>query len=203
MERFVVIVLAAALVALLVVYLVRGPTPSSGPRPSPAPAPTTAAPAPPGALREPGPPANADRMRVLRVYDGDTMTVVPTGGGEGRPVRLIGIDTPELRPAQCYAKQAAQALRRLARPGSTVTLAPDRTKKDRYGRWLRYVWNDRGVFVNGALAREGAAYALAVKPDVTYQDLFAVLVRQARAERRGLWGACPNPRPPVHGTRSS
>ncbi|MER5319184.1 thermonuclease family protein [Streptosporangium roseum] len=189
-----VIVLAAALVALLVVYLVRGPTPPTEPRPGPAPAPTSA-------LREPRPPADAERAKVLRVYDGDTMTVTPIGGGEGQSVRLIGIDTPELRPAQCYGKEAAQALRELARPGSTVTLAPDRAKKDRYGRRLRYVWNERGVFVNGALAREGAAYALAIKPDVTYQDLFAALVQEARDRHRGLWGSCPAPRPPVHGPR--
>ncbi|MEV4185462.1 thermonuclease family protein [Streptosporangium canum] len=189
-----VVVLAAALVALLVVYLVRGPTPPTEPQPGPAPAPTSA-------RRDPRPPATAERAKVLRVYDGDTMTVAPSGGGEGQSVRLIGIDTPELRPAQCYGKEAAQALRELARPGSTVTLAPDRARKDRYGRWLRYVWNERGVFVNGALAREGAAYALAIKPDVTYQDLFAVLVGEARARHRGLWGSCPNPRPPVHGPR--
>ncbi|MFF5211660.1 thermonuclease family protein [Streptosporangium sp. NPDC000396] len=196
MERFVVIVLAAALVAMLVVYFVRGPTPPSAPRPGPAKAPAPA-------LQEPRSPTTADRVKVLRVYDGDTMTVVPPGGGDGQPVRLIGIDAPELRPAQCYGRQSAETLRRLARPGSTVRLVPDKTRKDRYGRWLRYVWNDQEVFVNGAMVREGAAYALAIKPDVTYQSLFTALVNQARAGGRGLWGTCPNPRPPVHGTRPS
>ena len=45
---------------------------------------------------------------VTKIYDGDTITL-----SNGMKVRLLQIDTPELSPAECYGKDARQALIKL------------------------------------------------------------------------------------------
>src|SRR5262245_1576960 len=90
---------------------------------------------------------------VASVYDGDTLTLT-----DGRRVRLLQIDTPELGSGECYSRAARTALVRLVPVGSRVTLEADPTldTTDRYGRLLRYVRRS-GVNVNLQLVREGAA----------------------------------------------
>jgi len=46
-------------------------------------------------------PKNAQKFRVRNVYDGDTLTLV-----DERRVRLLGIDTPEMKPPQPFSEEA-------------------------------------------------------------------------------------------------
>src|SRR3954469_21273855 len=90
---------------------------------------------------------------VASVYDGDTLRL-----RDGRRVRLLQIDTPELGSGECYSRAARSALVRLVPLGATVTLEidPALDRVDRYGRLLRYL--RRGALnVNLELVREGAA----------------------------------------------
>lgn len=128
---------------------------------------------------------------VVHITDGDTLTVSP-----GASVRLVQIDTPELGGGECFSRAAARELRRLAPVGSAVTLQADARldDKDRYGRLLRYVWRD-GVNVNLELVRRGAAAPYFYRGErgrFAAQLLAAAL--DARAHKRGLWGACPGTR---------
>ena len=68
-------------------------------------------------------PATADSgfARVEYVVDGDTVRLE-----NGRYVRLIGIDTPEVGPDDCYAAEAAREARALVQ-GRTVLLKADPT----------------------------------------------------------------------------
>ena len=59
---------------------------------------------------------------VAGVVDGDTIKVRLNGVTE--TVRLIGIDTPELNPAQCYGQKAASAMQSMVQ-GKQVMIAPD------------------------------------------------------------------------------
>ena len=71
---------------------------------------------------------------------------------------------------------------------------PGLDDKDRYGRLLRYVHaNGRNVTVE--LVRQGAAapYFYRGERGVYSQRLLSA-ARDARAARRGLWGACPSAR---------
>lgn len=82
--------------------------------------------------------ADAGAVNVVSVTDGDTIRVVLQGREE--PVRLIGIDTPELRPRPApFARQAHSHLRELL-SRRRVWLEFDATERDRYGRMLAYVW---------------------------------------------------------------
>ena len=47
-----------------------------------------------------------------------------------------------------------------------------------------------GLFVNEELVRGGFATTLEVRPNLRYAGDFRDLEREARAQGRGLWGAC-------------
>lgn len=68
---------------------------------------------------------------VTHIVDGDTIEL-----GNGRTVRLVGIDTPEA--GECGFEAASDALARLVL-GRRVQLAVSDENKDQYGRLLRYV----------------------------------------------------------------
>ena len=122
----------------------------------------------------------ADDCRVARVADGDTFYC-----RDGRKVRLIGIDTPELaqRPA---GDRARSALGRLLPAHALVRLELDAAPRDRYGRTLAYAWRgDR--LVNEAMVREGWAMLYTVPPNVRYAGRLARAQNEARARRAGLW----------------
>jgi endonuclease YncB( thermonuclease family) len=90
---------------------------------------------------------------VASVYDGDTLSL-----RDGRRVRLLQIDTPELGSGECYSRAARTALLRLTPIGRAVVLEtdPGLDRTDRYRRLLRYVKRN-GVNVNLELVRRGAA----------------------------------------------
>src|SRR5262245_34070256 len=108
-----------------------------GTEPGDAPASGTAESAPPSASAEATHDARGTRVVVATVVDGDTIEL-----RNGRRVRLLQIDTPELGSHECYAREAAAALRELLPAGSVVRLTadPKLDRLDRYGRLLRYVF---------------------------------------------------------------
>lgn len=97
---------------------------------------------------------------VTWVTDGDTLRARAADGTDLGPVRLLGIDAPELahdgRPAQCWSEQARAELDALTPVGSAITLVPDLGQDDRdvYGRLLRYVEID-GLDVSNQLIALG------------------------------------------------
>jgi micrococcal nuclease len=124
---------------------------------------------------------------VARVLDGDTIVL-----GSGEHVRLVQIDTPE-KGSECYGQAASALPRRLLPPGTSVRVEPDPSldQVDRYGRRLAYVWAG-GEDVNVRLVREGAAgvwFYDGRRGRHAHELLNAA--EQARADRKGLWAACP------------
>jgi micrococcal nuclease len=136
-------------------------------------------------------------VRVTGVVDGDTIEV-QTGGRRER-VRLLGIDTPELRGsggAECGAAAARANLRRLTRPGhggAHVRLHTDPDSgdvRDRYGRLLAYTDGPHGDLGEAQL-RAGLALVYRHRGR-TFSRLARYLRAEAaaRARRRGIWSAC-------------
>ena len=126
---------------------------------------------------------------VRRVIDGDTVELA-----DGRLVRYLGIDTPEVRrrngaqwvtDPQPFGREATEANRRLVE-GKTVRLEYDVQTHDRYGRLLAYVYHE-GQMVNAALLEEGYAHLLTIPPNVKYAEQFRALAQHARQAQRGLW----------------
>jgi micrococcal nuclease len=119
---------------------------------------------------------------VERIADGDTFSC-----RDGRRVRLIGIDTPELAQGES-GRLARAALSRLAPPGASVRLESDVAPRDRYGRELAHVWNGSRL-VNEALILEGWAMLYTVPPNVKYAERLERAQKRAHEAGAGLWGS--------------
>ncbi len=135
-------------------------------------------------------PAGADDpVRLVRVFDADTILVQLAGGTHER-VRLLGVDAPEVkgyREAEPGGEEAKARARELLGSGP-VRLEADATADDRdgYGRLLRYVRLPDGRDLGRTLIEEG--YARAYRR-FTYGRKKEYLSHesQARDEHRGLW----------------
>ena len=125
--------------------------------------------------------------KVTYVFDGDTIEIA--GGAR---VRYIGMNAPEIahpeKSAQCFGTEATVENKKLVL-GKTVTLIPDTTDKDLYGRLLRYVYvgND---FINDELVQKGYAVAEPVKPNLKFAEKFYEDQHTAQNNNVGLWSFC-------------
>ena len=103
--------------------------------------------------------------RVVRVVDGDTVRLAGLG-----PVRLIGIDTPEVFGGrECFGRQASAFAKRSLAPGAPVRYRVGAERRDRYGRLLAYVYLPDGRLFNELLAERGYATPLTI-PRVPVDD---------------------------------
>ncbi|MBD3608997.1 MAG: thermonuclease family protein [Gammaproteobacteria bacterium] len=122
---------------------------------------------------------------IAYVHDGDTVRL-----RDGRSVRLIGINTPELArkhsAEQPLAQEAKDFLNQaLASKRVGLVFGPDR--KDRHGRVLAHLMSPQGMNLNLELVRRGLAHAIAVPPNVNYLECYTRAEYRARKGRSGLW----------------
>lgn len=140
-------------------------------------------------------PVEAGPAVVIEVLDGDTV-VVRMSGYEG-PVRVVGIDTPEIehpgKPAGCFGEQAREATAAWLL-GRTADLEPALEQRDRYDRLLARLVPRDGPIARRDLARtlalSGLARELPIAPNTQDAPAIAAAVRSARRHGRGLWAAC-------------
>jgi len=131
------------------------------------------------------PSGGADWSTVRRVTDGDTILL-----DDGRRVRYIGIDTPEIdyerRRAEPFGYAAREANRKMVGKRK-IRLVTDLEPRDRYGRLLAYVYLPDGSMVNARLLRLGLAVVLFKQPNVSrFSELLSVQ-RNAMRAGLGLW----------------
>ncbi len=135
------------------------------------------------AVVEPGRP-----IKVVKAVDGDTVQLA-----NGEYLRYIGIDTPEefdpRKPVQCFAHEAAEYNRNLVE-GKEITFYHDVSVKDRYGRWLGFVYLPDGTFVNEKLVAEGYAFSYEYKPDISKSEELDLAQDMAQKSNLGLWAHC-------------
>ena len=128
------------------------------------------------------------------MIDGDTIEL-----SDGRLVRYIGIDTPEVRrraggrwveDPEPFGRAATEANRALVE-GRQVRLEYDVQHTDRFGRLLAYVYvtlpDGSEAMVNERLVADGMAQPLTIPPNVAYAERFRARAAEARRDRRGLW----------------
>ncbi|MBX3098446.1 MAG: thermonuclease family protein [Salinibacterium sp.] len=131
-------------------------------------------------------PPDATEAVVEYVHDGDTLFLT-----DGRKVRMLGINTPEIgNNLECYGDEATALLRSLLPEGTHVWVEQDVEPLDQYGRSLLFVYTDDGTNVNLELLREGAAEVEMYRPNVLFRDEIYAAQDSARAADLGLWGAC-------------
>jgi micrococcal nuclease len=130
--------------------------------------------------------------QVVGTVDGDTFDArLPEGRVER--VRMLGVDTPETKDrrtgVQCFGPEAA-AYTASRLHDRTVRLETDDERRDKYGRLLAYVYVD-GRRLGDELLRLGYARLLIIPPNERYARTLVAAELDAKAQRRGMWGACP------------
>ncbi len=125
-------------------------------------------------------------VRVVEVYDGDTIGVMIKGSRE--KIRLIGIDAPETGQ-QLWGQMAKEHLRELLEHSDwVVALEFDMQDRDKYGRLLRYVTTPDGRMLNLQMIKDGYAMLLTVPPNIRYVGEFRNAQHEARGKSIGIWG---------------
>jgi endonuclease YncB( thermonuclease family) len=136
-------------------------------------------------------PGQLPSHKVQRVVDGDTLRLA-----DGRNVRLIGLNTPEMgrqgRSAEPLAEAARQRLQALvAANEGRVSLQQGPEAKDHYGRTLAHAYDSRGRNLEALLLAEGLGYLVAVAPNLALVECQQTAERSARQARLGLWRQSP------------
>lgn len=125
-------------------------------------------------------------VRLARVADGDTLILT-----DGRKVRVLGINSPELptraRAGEPLATEAKRAAEKFFAQSETLGLVFDRESRDRYGRLLAHVYDAKGRSLAGQLLRDGLAFQVAVPPNLTYQSCLQGQEDIAREKALGVW----------------
>jgi endonuclease YncB( thermonuclease family) len=125
------------------------------------------------------------RVTVKRVNDGDTVKLA-----DGRSVRYIGVNTPEIQHErhtdEPFGLEARARNIELVQ-SKTVRLEFDIERFDDYGRTLAYVFLPDGSMVNEKLLQSGMAHCLYRMPNVKYEARLLKAQREAMQDRRGRW----------------
>ncbi|HEY9052155.1 MAG TPA: thermonuclease family protein [Gammaproteobacteria bacterium] len=135
------------------------------------------------------PPDRIDETAVVRhVHDGDTLHL-----SDGRKVRLIGIDTPEVArkqaPAEPLANEARNALRQLLRQhDNKIGLKFGLERQDKYQRLLAHLYLPDGQSVQAHLLNQGYAVAFTTPPNDRNADCYRQAEQNAIDAKRGVWG---------------
>jgi micrococcal nuclease len=132
--------------------------------------------------------------KVVGVTDGDTITVLHAGRGEG--IRLYGIDCPEKR--QAFGSKAKQATSVLSF-GKGAQAEP--VDVDRYGPTVALV-TVGDILVNEELVRQGLTWVYNQYCTRPVCAEWKRLEAEAWAARRGLWSV-PKPVAPWEFRRRS
>ena len=128
------------------------------------------------------PSANAQKIYnnipgvVVKVYDGDTLTLQNNNGIY--KIRLAGIDAPESR--QAYGNVSRNYLYNMVRDRFVYAEVHD---KDRYGRYVAKIMLDN-TDVNAEMLRAGLAWHY---KQYDKNPEYARLEQEAKRNRRGLW----------------
>ncbi|MCK8045808.1 thermonuclease family protein [Shewanella sp. 1CM18E] len=127
-----------------------------------------------------------ETVTLAHINDGDTITLT-----DGRLIRLIGIDSPEIdfqfpNLSQPYATDAKKYLSSVVEPGQTLQLAFDKKRLDPFGRTLAYVYTKDLQHLQELMLANGFAKARVYQNDYFWQCLEAV-EKRARDTKVGLW----------------
>lgn len=134
-------------------------------------------------------------FNLVRVKDGDT--IVLSGPSGEYTVRLLGINTPEMRdsrPLVRYFAEQAKSFVIKQLDGKKILLGLDPINKrkhhtDSFGRLLAYVYTaDDSTHINAEIIRQGYGFSF-VKYPCMFTDYFSMLETEARLSKRGLWNS--------------
>lgn len=122
---------------------------------------------------------------VRYIHDGDTLELK-----DGKRIRMIGINTPEIgyrdEPPQPLAIKARDLLRTQLRSGR-IFIVYDQDRYDKYGRVLAHVFDDQQNNVAAWLIQKGLGFAVSVPPNLRYRKCYHSAEQEAVMANRGVW----------------
>ena len=135
--------------------------------------------------------AGLTSVQVRQVVDGDTLRLQ-----DGRSVRLIGINAPEIgrkgRTDEPFAVAARRRLQALVDDSDAMVLLQSGVEaRDHYGRTLAYLYGRNGLGLETQLLAEGLALQVAVAPNTERAVCQQQAEQAARAAGLGLWRTSP------------
>jgi len=136
-------------------------------------------------------PSGLTQVAVQRVVDGDTLRL-----SDGRSVRMIGLNTPELgkqgRSDEPFAVAARKRLEALvAASNGRVGVLAGKESKDHYGRTLAHLYGADGANLEAQMLAEGLGFQVAVAPNVDLVACQQAAERSARLAGLGVWRQSP------------
>ncbi len=120
------------------------------------------------------------------VVDGDTIHLK-----DGRSVRLIGVNAPEVankhKAAEPLATESKKNLAAILAKSKKIGLKYGQEKYDRYLRTLAHVFLESGVNVQASQLKRGMAAHIIIPPNLRQQNCYAKHEELARSKKRGIW----------------
>jgi len=143
-------------------------------------------------------PVLKEPARVMRIINGDTLTVLYQGKWE--EIKLLGLDMPETTLTDRVYEKALknsttpaiiinrglvgrEFVKKYMQYGSQIWIEFDVQKRDRFSRLLGYVYLADGRMLNEIILRAGLSEALLIAPNLKYQQRFQELARLAQKDR--------------------
>ena len=129
------------------------------------------------------PPPQASGDCVLSfVIDGDSIRCA-----DGREIRLLSIDAPEMAQ-EPWGARAREELLRVAPTSTSLRVEYDVERVDSFGRDLAYLHLPEGDMLNEHMVASGYALAFIFPPNRRYEDRILAAEAAASAAGSGLWG---------------
>ncbi len=126
-----------------------------------------------------------DFYSVKTIYDGDTVALE-----DGRKVRLLGINTPEVqhkgKMADAGGEDAKTWLTNKLQH-TKVRLEFDFEKTDKYGRTLAHLFSEKKEHINLSLVKAGLATISIYPPNLLYANELLAAEKKAEQDKLGIW----------------
>lgn len=122
---------------------------------------------------------------IKAVFDGDTVQLQ-----DGRKIRLVGINTPEVAHRNNAAQEGGEAAKKWLTQmliGKKVRLEFAQQKQDKYKRYLAHIFTENDLHINLELVRLGFASVNIFPPNITYVDNLINASNIAEQKKLGIW----------------
>ncbi|MDA3870167.1 MAG: thermonuclease family protein [Gammaproteobacteria bacterium] len=124
---------------------------------------------------------------VKHVHDGDSIKLT-----DGRSIRLIGINAPEVardgRADEAFALPARDLLMTLLSDhNNRIKLIHGREKKDHYQRSLAHLFLPDGTNVQAQLLASGLVNVISIPPNIRFTHCYQQAEKRAFCDGKGLW----------------
>ncbi len=124
-------------------------------------------------------------FKVKKIYDGDTVMLE-----DGRKIRLLGINTPEVMHKNQNAEAGGETAKRWLTDklmNQKVRLVTDSERTDKYKRTLAHLFTEKKEHINVELVALGLAAVNIYPPNLLYVDQLVAAGIQAEQNKRGIW----------------